>query len=380
MAWFHIDRLNWPPDGDLNSWADFLEMLCLFSEDNSIALEEFADYLTDDATKDTEDILRAVNFNEHFLFPSPGIVTSMGSLPLVPEIDDNDDGDENEEDGQVDDSDDESEDAENLNKEKIRGRLILLFQFIEARQNYFGAFYPFKLEDIKLELIAVGELSLIQRMYLVLLFSSEMRLYSPANINKMGHLFEVLCRRPFYQLVPAISEKRFFGAGGGVIIQADYNGNLRERITELAQDLNVEINKKIVEDPDELGPSGDAGLDWVAWMQFEDNCDHHPTYFGQCACGSDWKDKQQETSLERWYNFLHLSNSVQCIHFMPRSFRRKSLQWFRAKDIHHSITLIDRYRLLKLLALEDEKTMEEILQPYTDILNESMVFKYAAAG
>ena len=201
-----------------------------------------------------------------------------------------------------------------------------------------------------------------------------MHLYTQGDINRVGHLFEAFCKRPFAQLVPAIAEKRFFGAGAGEILMRDYNGNLRERLTLLANDLACHT-KPIIEDPDEIAATGDAGLDWVGWVSFEDNCNHQPIYFGQCACGTDWVDKQHETALSRWSNYLDINQSLQCFHFMPRSFRRNSLKWFRETKIIYQLTLIDRFRLLKIIALEDENAVDEILAPYTALLMEANNFE-----
>ncbi len=359
---FNIERLNWPTDGDINAWADFVETICILTEDGLLTIDWFADFLSDDATKSTADILRAINFNEHFL--APLAISSIG-LPINPidaliqnEIEYTDD-------------DFAGEDEASEQTEAIQSRLILLFNFLIARKRCFTQFYPFNVINSTLELME-GQTRL-QRLYQVLLFSSEMNLYSPGDINRLGHMFEALCKRPFYQTIPAIAEKKFFGAGGGAIMTSDYLGNLRQKITLLAADLNVNVNP-IINDPDELGPSGDAGLDWVGWLSYEDGCDHQPLYFGQCACGSNWIDKQNETSLSHWRNFLLINQSVQCIHFMPRSFRRNSLEWVKKTAIQQELTLIDRFRIMKMFALEDDAIIDETLTPYEAILNEAIAF------
>ena len=365
MAMFNNERLNWPTNGDINAWADFVETVCILTEDGLLTIDWFTDFLSDDATKSTGDILKAINFNEQFLAPL-AVATTMPINP-IDALGEEDHFNEDDEDEENFDGDDE----ENERKEVIQSRLILLFNFIESRKRYFALFYPFNIVNSTLKLI--DEQTRLQQLYQVLLFSSEMHLYLPGDINRLGHLFEALCERPFKQTIPAIAEKRFFGAGGGQIIQSDYQGNLRQKITQLAFDLNVPVNP-IINDPDELGPTGDAGLDWVGWLSYEDTCDHQPLYFGQCACGTNWVDKQNETSLSRWRNFLQINQSVQCIHFMPKSFRRNSLDWFRKSAIHQELTLIDRFRMLKMFALENDTIIDEVLMPYEDILFEAKEF------
>ncbi len=365
---FDVNRLNWPARGDINAWADFVETLCIFNKDTVLSLEDFADFLTDDASKKSKDILSAINFNENFLAPLSVATTPFKTFLTLKK------DEEDEEDREDDFS---GEDEYNKAKEDIRSRLITLFNFLQARKEYFKEFYPFEVspKETIISYINRENQTMLHKLYQVLLFSSEMNLYTPGDINRIGHLFESLCKRPFYQLVPAIAEKRFFGAGGGVIIRSDYLGDLKHKIQALAGDLYINTNPDI-DDPDELGSTGDAGLDWVAWVGFEDESTHQPVYFGQCACGANWVDKQHETALSRWRNFLLLNQSVQCFHFMPRSFRRTSLEWFRKTAIVHELTLIDRFRLLKMFSLEDDEIITEALAPYNDLLEESANFYF----
>lgn len=354
MPWFDKNRLNWPLDGDINAWSDYVETLCLFSDGYSFSLEELIDWLTDDPSKKHEHILEAINFNETYLVSGTSTNAKLSAH---------------------DDDDSEGDDVENEERELIRSRLLRLFDFLKARQQYLAPYYPFRVTDNQIEQIEKTQLNNGHTIYKILLFSSEMRLFSKTDIPAVGHMFEALCQQPFKQLVPQSAEVKFFGAGGGTIIQSDYQGNLKEKLKSLAVDLCVET-KKVVDDPDQLGPSGDAGLDWVAWLPFGDSCNHQPVFFAQCACGSNWADKQHETSLAHWYNLLDLNQSIQCIHFMPRSFRRKSYEWFREKDIFYQLTLIDRFRLLHLLSQAAPNDITDIIKLYQPVLDEALVFEY----
>lgn len=359
---FNNNRLNWPTRRDINEWADFVETLCVLSEDQIMSIEDFTDFLFDDGTKTIDQILSAINFNQNFLnLPQAPFV-----LPVAPVINRNED------------EEFDGEDEENNDREEIRSRLLKLFNFLQSRSHYFGVDYPFTISgiDLTITLIPVAHQTPLHKLYQILLFSSEMNLYTPADINIMGHRFEALCRRPFYQLIPAISEKRFFGAGAGEILQRSYEGNLRNRLDHLAENLAT-TTKDIINDPDEIANTGDLGLDWVGWVSFEDECNHQPIYFGQCACGANWVDKQHETSLSHWYNFLDLKSALQCFHFMPRSFRRTSLKWFRETEIIYGLIIVDRYRLLKMFRLEEDDEIREVLDLYVDILQAANDFTLA---
>jgi len=357
MAWFDSNRLNWPKNGDINAWADFVETICIFSEDNAISLDEFMDYLTDDLTVTIDEINTALNFNENFL---------KAATPSIPKIKPESDTDE---------EDMLEDDIVSEEREILQSRCLILFEFLKSRKKYFGIYYPFYFHYNQINYIKITEESIFHKLYRVLLLASEMNFFTHSDIVRMGHLFELLCQRPFSMLLPVLTEKKFFGAGGGVIIPSDYRGNLRNKIKLLAKDLNIETSS-LIDDPDELGPTGDAGLDWVGWMIFEDECDHQPVYFAQCACGTNWIDKQHETSLASWRNYLNINQSIQCFHFMPRSFRRNSLKWFRSTKIVQELSLIDRFRMMKIFSMEEERTIKDVLIPFSEILEESYTFKY----
>lgn len=370
MPFFDSMRLNWPENGDINAWADFIETICMFSEGDSLSIDDFIDFLRDDASKTNKQLLTALNFNENFLLtPIPAPIP-----PVVVAFPITGDEDEMENEATLEEDEFEGQDLESMERERIRSRLLVLFSFLEARCNYFNPYYPYKIDNgIHIKLLT--DLTLIQQLYVVFLLSSEMKLFSGAGINQIGHRFEALCKYPFERLLPTDAAKKFFGAGAGQILKSDYNGNLHDRLVALADDLGVGVTR-LVNDPDEVGRTGDAGLDWVGWMSFDDGCDHQPVYFGQCACGANWKDKQHETSLSVWRNFLELNQSIQCFHFMPRSFRRMSLQWFKSSLIIQELTLIDRFRLLKLFDGIGDESMASSLALYTDLLKEADKFEY----
>lgn len=372
---FDAKRLTWPANGDINAWADFVETLCIFTKDGVMSLEDFADFLKDDASKTLKEILEAINFNEAFLAPLSVVPRKLRKpMSLEKNIEDDENDEEPTSDGE---ESFEGNDVESENKEKIRSYLIKLFNFLVARKAYFGQYYPFEISDEEniLTSIPYEEQNDLHRLYQILLFSSEMKLYTPGDMNRTGHKFEALCERPFGQLLPAIAEKRFFGAGGGAIDEAHYTGNLKVKIEALANDLHINTNP-IINDPDEIAKSGDAGLDWVGWVEFDDGSNRQPVYFAQCACGANWVNKQHETSMQRWFNYLSLSSSIHYLHFMPRSFRRTSLKWFRETNILWGLILIDRFRLLQLFNLENKETIKNTIAPYQDMLAEAEKFVY----
>jgi hypothetical protein len=343
MPLFDSSRFPWPQRGDINLWADFAERICLFSDGGQLSLEDFKDWLVDDRTKTSEEIESSLNFNYDFLRTVPVAVARQ----VVNEV--------------------EEDDTENENLDAINSKLITLFNFISKRQNVYGLHYPFRVQNNIISL--QSQPTNIQKAYIILLMSSDLRIYDAANINRLGHHFEALCEGPFSRLVSNNATVKFFGSGAGTIMRTDYAGNLQTRIRALANDIGLDTTNAI-EDPDELSPTGDAGLDWVAWAAFPDQLNHQPLFFGQCACGSNWVDKQHETSLARWRNYFDINQPVHHIHFLPRSFRRINKEWLQKTAIE-DVILIDRPRLLFLIEQND---ITPILTRYNDLLEETERF------
>ncbi len=96
---------------------------------------------------------------------------------------------------------------------------------------------------------------------------------------------------------------------------------------------------------------GDGGLDWVGVFNFPDNQFSQPTFFGQCACGTDWISKEFDAHSSKWNKYIQFENGYLTYHFVPRHLRDESLNWYNPLDIY-DVVLIDRYRLINLLKSE----------------------------
>ncbi len=362
--------LRWPTDGDINGWADYAELLCMLHIDGELSLQSFADWINDNVDKTPAQKLRAVHFTEEYL-KTAVTVTPLPLTPFLPNAVDEEEKDEGyEEDDKITfteapDSDPPDTDIIDALSQRLRDVWVVL----EARQRNFAGHYPFAVENSVLRFKAATQTA-HQQLYIVLMCSSQMQVFSPSAINKLGHCFEALCQIPFRKLLPAGATIRFFGAGAGSLLPATmrYAGkNLRERLKALATDLAVDTQKAL-EDEDEVSSGGDASLDWVAFLSFKDDVPHQPVFFAQCACGANWIDKQHEARFGRWQRFLHVRQSIQYIHFVPRSFRRLNAAWHRASSIMDDLVLIDRYRLLFLLEGEAQATLQDLLTPYAALL------------
>lgn len=339
MSWLNIDEFRTPDEADINLWADTIERICFFSKDKELNLEDSCDWIYDDYStlneKKKKDILSALNFNEQFI------------KNAIVEPDEQNGREELEE--------------EDLFRDKLKGKISVVFNFLSSRANLFLDYYPFEIERKKIR-VKKGQ-SDIHQVYIILLLSSNLRIFGN-KLNQAGHLFEALCRYPFIKLLPESATVKFFGSGAGEIMKRDYEGNLLECIESLARDLDFQPNSDVY-DPDELGSTGDAGLDWVAWVDFPYGQHKKPIYFAQCACGSNWLDKQDEASISTWRNYIQITSPIQTIHFVPRSFRRYKGEWVKRTSISE-VVLIDRIRILYLV----NNQPGPILNIYKDLLSE----------
>jgi hypothetical protein len=364
-------NLRWPSDREINAWTDYAELICMLHIDGELSLQSFADWINDNVDKTPKQKLSAINFSEVYL--AKAVASSPLLNPLIVVVsEDQDNLEDDMEDLDVAENDEvqkNDEPAEQVINE-IALRLQPLWVMLAARSAQFGDSYPFEVSpEGPLLKLRIEELTIQQRLYLVLLFSSQMQAFAPADINRLGHCFEALCKLPLEKLVPRGATMRFFGAGAGDLVAAEhiYNGhNLAERLRMLANDLSIDTTSYL-KDEDEVSAGGDASLDWVAFLSFNDNVPHQPVFFAQCACGSNWIDKQHEAQQGRWQRFLHVRQSIQYIHFVPRSFRRDTLKWQRGSLISDDLVVIDRYRLIHLMRSESE-IVTTLLTPYADLI------------
>lgn len=346
MPFFDTSRIPLPNRNNINLWADFIERLCVFSDGYEITRDTVQDFLFDDSTKTKAQIDKLISFNHSFL-------NELITQDLLPVISD-------------------EEDLESNAIDSVNSKIIQVFDFIRERKTFYGSYYPFDIIDDRLKLCCDRQhLNLVQRAYLIQLFSSDLRLYDSATINELGHVFEALCKEPFRVLISSSANIKFFGSGGGDVIASDYKGNLADRLTSLAADLAFTTNP-LIHQEDELPYVGDAGLDWVGWYNFEDNQNHQPVFFGQCACGANWVDKQHETSPSRWRNFLNFNQPLNCVHMMPHSYRKNKGRWLVESKIENVI-LLDRYRLLFLIEKVQEKYT--IHERHVKLLEEAFNFR-----
>ncbi|MCU0326390.1 MAG: hypothetical protein MUF45_14220 [Spirosomaceae bacterium] len=234
--------------------------------------------------------------------------------------------------------------------DKIVSSVNSYFGHIKSRKSSFGTSYPFTITKEN-TLIFNSQLSEEQKVYTILLCSSLMRLATKSGVNRLGHHFEELCGPVFNALLPKNAKSYFFGSGSKSLRYDSIEGNFFDKIDQLCSLLHVRPNSNFTKNNAGIHNVGDGGIDWVGIYDFGDDCSSQPTFLGQCACGIDWIDKQFDANISKWKNYIEFSNSYQTYHFTPRNFRNEMLKWENPLQIY-DVVLIDRYRLIKILANE----------------------------
>ncbi|MBK8673060.1 MAG: hypothetical protein IPN93_08745 [Bacteroidetes bacterium] len=319
-----LPKLNSEP----NHWADHIEFFCFISQEGKISEAQITDRLLDENSNNplvaVEDVAEEDEINE--------LIGALSSTEYLIE------------DEVIDETNDNS-----AFRDKISSKINSYFNLLKARQLNFGDDYPFLVSnnDITLK----ENLTTSQTLYAILLCSSLLRLATKSGLNKLGHHFEELCGPAFKKLTPNDTQNIFFGSGSGENFLPSITGKFYDKVIELCNLLNVTPRTNFTEENAGIHNVGDGGLDWVGVFNFPDNQFSQPTFFGQCACGTDWISKEFDAHSSKWNKYIQFENGYLTYHFVPRHLRDESLNWYNPLDIY-DVVLIDRYRLINLLKSE----------------------------
>ncbi len=274
-------------------YADYVELICLFSND-FVSQSDVIDRMQDSG--------------DEFNVPTP----KDGSIGLV--------------DAQEHDS-----------AEKF---INIVFEYIEERKIIYRNAYPFETESEKgIKLKDKSSLTEQQKLYVYLLIASSLKSFKKLKAEITSE-FETLSEFVLKSYLP--SQARILNFANNDL----YNGNTKEKIKQLANDINLEYNNEEVEQISDYN-SKEEGLDIVAWIPFEDNNPNTIIILGQCACGKDWFGKQNETF--RYENYLKyyrqpFTHSV----FMPYDLNNTKGRFGYSKDLTTNHIFFERRRILNL--------------------------------
>lgn len=276
-------------------YADYVELICLFSKD---------------FISKTDALDRLIDAGEEFDIENP----ADGEIGLV----------------------------ESQKNDKAEGWINAIFEYIEERKLLiYKKDYPFETFSEKgIKLIGTNILTEQQKLYLYLLIASSLNSFMKLN-KEITLEFETLSEIALKAYLPP--NAKVFGFGSNT----KYKGNAQTKIKQLAKDINLGINERIINQIPSKNTK-EKGLDIVGWLPFEDNNPNTIIILGQSACGKDWFGKQIESfRYNRFYNeylqpFTHAM-------FFPYDFKNKDGVFGFDIDLYNNNIVFERRRLLNLI-------------------------------
>ncbi|SFV57463.1 Phage protein [hydrothermal vent metagenome] len=221
----------------------------------------------------------------------------------------------------------------------------ILFDALEYRASILGAKYPFTIEN-RNTILLKDNLSIEQKVYLVLLFSSLLSIFNEfqGDLTSEFEYIVYLSLKKFFPLQTVIKQ---FGKN------SDYSGTAQEKIKALGRDLKIHIRD---EEVNQVMGNQEKGLDIIAWIPFSDGNTNMLIYLFQCACGKEWIKKFSETKRYlAYYDFYKL----QPMSVIAISYGLNMMGEFEKNDeiIASESLFFDRLRIIEFF---DEELMTDI--------------------
>ena len=218
---------------------------------------------------------------------------------------------------------------------------------LEYRAQRFGAFYPYLLEDSRISIR--DELTNEQQLYIFLLACSRLRSFARTTQVEWAGYFSLLSASTLKAMMPSFADVKVFDANS--VDRRDFYGtDKRDALVNLGKQLNVITQEEVCRNE---SASGDAGLDLVGVIHFDDKAASNFAMFGQCAAREkDWIYKTLEASpinLRGFFNFLIDPYNITCI---PLCYRQATDEWPSINNTSGTL-LLDRHRILYLLRKAD---------------------------
>lgn len=296
-------------------YADYVELICLFSED-FITQNEIIDRLQDN-----------------------GEIFNIKEIP----------------DGETGLFDAETNDSAEL-------WINTVFECLNERSKIYASSYPFiydKNHGIKLK--ERCRLNEKQKIYLFLLIASSLNFFTRIK-SELTSDFEKLSEYILKAYLPNNANVYGFGSN------STFTGNAPDKIRKLAKEINLPINERIVSQVS-IRNSKEEGLDVVGWIPFSDNNPNTIIILGQCACGKDWFGKQNETLR---YDRFYLSYLLPFTHalFLSGDFRNNEGLFQIDKDFTQNQLIFERRRLIDL----SQTDVLDALQYTNEIVEKSLSY------
>lgn len=304
-----------PAENLTHLYADYLEMVSLFSNSNYISSSDLLDRFRDE-----------------------GLITKRKA-----------------DDEQAEDND------------KHEHWVNQIFEIILERKILFQDDYPFEiLGNNKIKLKSIDDLNDRHKLYLFLLASSCLYLFEIFE-SDLTKEFESVCYEALRKFLPSHSTVKSFGKN------SDYTGTAVEKINNLASDLKVKVNNAYLNKISKKG-NQERGLDIIGWIPFNDSVANFLSILCQCACGKEWYKKLNETRrYENYYEF-HCNKPVHAM-FIPYALINYQCSDFHQADEITDSLLFERKRILNYVsdttffnALNSKSIIDKCIEYEEDIV------------
>ena len=218
-----------------------------------------------------------------------------------------------------------------------------IFSLIGERSFLYGNIYPFDLGNGQIISLRT-DLSLPQKLYLFLLFSSSLDIFNTFNTEITIDFGLVSCEAIRSYLPHAIVKP--FGK------LSEYKGKTKAKIKKLANDIGLPTSKDDFDCVSEKNIQ-DRGLDIVSWIPFEDNCQNKIIFLCQCACGKQYEYKQHD--LRRFKNyFVYCKTNPLLTLFIPYSLiNPQNGKFYHSDYFEQDYLIFERLRIIHLTKLKD---------------------------
>lgn len=293
-----------PRDGDVHTWADYIELLAVINLDSICTVDAVLDRILDAGSVDETD-------------------DEVGS----------DDSDE------AHDPVSPRRDRRPLMRGRYSRRIFDAFEMLAWRASAYDGAYPFVVADDKRSISVRADLGPANYVYLFLLVAANLPFVSVGR-NQVTNAFEEIAVRVMRAVLPRDAEVHVFGKATA----QRYSGSAFRKIEALAADIRASL--RATESTYRASDSGDSGIDIVAWHGLNDKQGNIFVYFGQCACSrADWTKKQLSASPGNLAKQLATIPAWNTIMFVPICFRRVGGDWAVDSDVT-DVVFFDRYRVI----------------------------------
>lgn len=230
---------------------------------------------------------------------------------------------------------DEDQAEDNDVKENLIDRV---FRELQNRTYLYKDDYPFELLEGN-KIVTKYNLgnNTRQKVYIFLLMASNLSIFGLFE-NELTTEFETISFEALKNFLPPNSIIREMGQN------TQYSGNTVSKIKQLANEINIKIDEEAIKQIS-VRANKEKGLDLIGWIPFDDGLPNLLLILCQCACGTEWYKKISETG--RYENYLRFYRKKP-IHtmFIPYSQINYQKEEFYQSDEITDTLLFDRKRIL----------------------------------